>query len=161
MVAQAGGTLVATTTGAAVIPAAAGAVAGAGVGAGVGTIGQIVQMSTGNSGPNPTPTGSSSAGPKVSDVIDAGKNASGSPSQRADAMRPVLDQIKQARQAQGWDYARFDNAHGSGFLGGQGEALVVGADGVIYRGKLAGQALIDLTTGAKPPSQIPGLSPVP
>jgi hypothetical protein len=126
-----------------------------------GAIGQTAPTSVPGSGPSRMPPNPPSPGPKLSDVIDAGKKASGSPSRRADAMQPVLDQIKQARQGQGWDFARFDHAHGSGFFGQQGEAIVVGADGIIYRGRAAGQALIDLSTGAKPPSQIPGLNPIP
>ena len=72
-------------------------------------------------------------------------------------MQPVLEQIKQVRQGQGWDFARFDHAEGSGFVGQQGEAVVAGADGAIYVGRAVGQDLIDLYTGAKPPAQIPGL----
>jgi hypothetical protein len=97
--------------------------------------------------------------PTISDVIDVGKSTPGTAAQKADAMQPLIDQIKAAKKAQGWTANRFDNAAGSGFLGAQGEAVVVGSDGTIYVGKVSGQAQLDLVTGARPPSQIPGLNP--
>ena len=44
-------------------------------------------------------------------------------------------------------------------MGEQGEFIFAGNDGVTYVGKISGQDLIDLITGAKPPSQIPGVNP--
>jgi hypothetical protein len=132
MIVQADGPL---GTAAAVIATLAGAVAGMGV----GDIGRTVPMSVPGSGPSRMPPNPSSTGPKLSDVVDAGKKASGSPTQRADAMQPVLDQIKQARQGQGWDFARFDHAHGSGFFGQQGEAIVVGPTASFIAGESRGR----------------------
>jgi hypothetical protein len=93
-------------------------------------------------------------------VINAGKTAKGAPREVADVMQPKLDEIARARE--GWGFNRHDTpSNGSGFTGIEGgPTLWVGPDGVIYEGRIAGQPLIDLLTGTKPPSQIPGLTPV-
>jgi RHS repeat-associated protein len=122
--------------------------------------GQIQRMAK-TSESSPSTQGSSARNsPRVGDALEAGKTATGNAKQKADAMGKVFEEIKKARQGEGWDFARFDNEHGSGYLGTQGHAAVVDSEGVVYSGRVSGQATLDLVTGAKPPSQIPGLTPV-
>ncbi len=110
---------------------------------------------------NPTPPKPpiQTGGTKIGDVIKSGQNATGTASQRADAMRSLLDKIKQERQGSGWDYERFDTPDGSGYIGGNGAVVAVGSDGNVYVGQVSGQATLDLMVGATPLPQIPGLRP--
>lgn len=78
-------------------------------------------------------------------------------------MKPVLDDIVQARQAEGWNFERWDTeANGSGFIGTEagGRTLWVGPDGVIYEGLVTDQAMVGLVSGTVLPSQTAGLNPV-
>jgi hypothetical protein len=72
-------------------------------------------------------------------------------------MQPLLDQINKANP--GISAERFQNGFGSGFSGSQGDIIFAAKDGVTYVGRVSGKNLMDLVTGAKHPSQIPGINP--
>jgi RHS repeat-associated protein len=97
------------------------------------------------------------AAPRMRDVIEASKTTAGTPAQKADAMQPLLDQINKANP--GISAERFQNGFGSGFSGSQGDIIFAAKDGVTYVGRVSGKNLMDLVTGAKHPSQIPGINP--
>jgi hypothetical protein len=90
------------------------------------------------------------------DVYEIAKNTPGTPAEKADAMQKVLDELTKVRPD--IRASRFDTEYGSGFMGGNGSVAMAGSDGMVYGGQVSGfMNQFNLTTGAKPPWQIPGI----